>query len=37
MAIGMAQAEGIEGVAFGDLFLTDVSRYCDVRLMSGYF
>src|SRR5262245_54323156 len=26
-AIGAAQADGIEGIAFGDLFLTDVRQY----------
>src|SRR5262249_50715716 len=34
MAIGAAQAEGIEGVAFGDLFLTDVRQYRE-RMMEG--
>jgi uncharacterized protein (TIGR00290 family) len=33
-AIGAAQADGIEGVAFGDLFLTDVRQYRE-RLMEG--
>src|SRR5215510_14301165 len=34
MAIGAAQAEGIEGVAFGDLFLADVRQYRE-RMMEG--
>jgi uncharacterized protein (TIGR00290 family) len=33
-AIGAAQADGIEGVAFGDLFLTDVRQYRE-RMMEG--
>jgi uncharacterized protein (TIGR00290 family) len=31
-AIGAARAEGIEGVAFGDLFLTDVRQYREKML-----
>jgi uncharacterized protein (TIGR00290 family) len=34
VAIGAAQADGIEGVAFGDLFLTDVRQYRE-RMMEG--
>jgi uncharacterized protein (TIGR00290 family) len=33
-AIGAAQADGIEGVAFGDLFLADVRQYRE-RMMEG--
>jgi len=33
-AIGAAQADGIEGIAFGDLFLTDVRQYRE-RMMEG--
>jgi uncharacterized protein (TIGR00290 family) len=33
-AIGAAQADGIEGVAFGDLFLTDVRQYRE-KMMEG--
>jgi len=33
-AIGAAQAEGIEGIAFGDLFLADVRQYRE-RMMEG--
>jgi uncharacterized protein (TIGR00290 family) len=33
-AIGAAQADGIEGVAFGDLFLPDVRQYRE-RMMEG--
>src|SRR5215813_4813936 len=33
-AIGAAQADGIEGVAFGDLFLADVRHYRE-RMMEG--
>src|SRR5215470_7155748 len=33
-AIGAAQSDGIEGVAFGDLFLADVRRYRE-RMMEG--
>ncbi|HEU0175840.1 MAG TPA: ATP-binding protein [Blastocatellia bacterium] len=33
-AIGAAQADGIEGIAFGDLFLADVRQYRE-RMMEG--
>jgi uncharacterized protein (TIGR00290 family) len=33
-AIGAAQADGIDGIAFGDLFLEDVRRYRE-RMMEG--
>jgi uncharacterized protein (TIGR00290 family) len=33
-AIGAAQADGIEGIAFGDLFLADVRQYRE-RMMQG--
>src|SRR5262249_9533681 len=33
-AIGAAQSDGIEGVAFGDLFLEDVRQYRE-RMMEG--
>jgi len=33
-AIGAARADGIEGIAFGDLFLTDVRQYRE-RMMEG--
>jgi uncharacterized protein (TIGR00290 family) len=34
VAIGAAQSDGIEGIAFGDLFLTDVRRYRE-KMMEG--
>src|SRR5262245_36774176 len=33
-AIGAAQADGVEGIAFGDLFLADVRQYRE-RMMEG--